>query len=86
MFGLDEHGNIDYQELQELKELAETKKDLINAFDDLMQEYTKAEIEECKQAILHYKKLKTQPSRPKFRVLTKWCNDPLFKVLRELES
>lgn len=85
MLGLDEYGNIDYHELRDMEELAQTKEDLINAFDDLMQEYTKAEIEECKQAILHYKELETKPTPPNFRLLTKWLNDPLFKVLAEID-
>jgi hypothetical protein len=85
MFGLDEHGNIDDRELQELKELAETKEDLINAFDDLMQEYTKAEIDECKQAILHHKELESKPIRPNFQLLSEWQHDPLFKVLAEID-
>jgi hypothetical protein len=72
-------------ELLEIAKLAVIKENLVNAFDDLLAEYTAEEINECKQAILHRKELETQATRPNFGLLAKWQNDPLFRVLAEID-
>lgn len=72
-------------QLLEIAQSAVIKENLVNAFDDLLNEYSAEEINECKQAILHQKELETQATRPNFRLLAKWQNDPLFKVLEEID-